>query len=159
MSMIANFKQITPTQLEELLNNSDQIEELVFNDEENDDSLDIDKAWHGIHFLLNDNVWGGEEPLKLVIMGREEIGEDIGYGPARYLTSEDVKTISGALSHLSIEEMKSRFDADKMIKEDIYPFIWEEEYALEYLMEYYQALLSYYNDAANKGNAMLVYLT
>jgi hypothetical protein len=159
MSMIANFKQITPIELNKLINNPDQIEELVFNKEGEDDSLDIDKTWHGIHFLLTDNPWGGEEPLKFVIMGRHEIGEDIGYGPAHYLTSEDVKAISQALSNISTEELKGKFDGNKMIKADIYPSIWEDEDALEYLMGYYEALVEYYKDAAIKGNAMLVYLT
>ena len=37
-------------------------------------------SYHGIHFLLNDDAWGGEEPLRFVIMGRD----DIGYGPSHY---------------------------------------------------------------------------
>jgi hypothetical protein len=159
MSMIAVFKQITPEQLNELIANPDLVEELIFNEEEDDDSIDIDKAWHGIHFLLNNDPWDGEEPLKFTILGKYEIGEDVGYGPAHYLTSEDVKTITKALSNISAEALKSKFDADKMIKADIYPSVWEEEDVVEYLIEYYKVLVDYYNDAAEKGNAMLMSLT
>lgn len=158
MSIIGNLKQVTSEQLKNLIENPDLIESLIF-EEVDDNYLDLDKAWHGIHFLLNDDVWGGNEPLRFVVMGREEIGEDIGYGPTRYLTSSEVKDISRTLSKISIESLIKKFDAERFKKADIYPSIWEEEDAIDYLMEYYKELVDYYNDAAKNNNVMLVYLT
>lgn len=159
MSMVLTLKQIASARLQELFNNPDLIEEMIFNEEENDDSLYLDKAWHGIHFLLNDDAWGGKEPLKYVIMGRGEIGGDIGYGPAHYLTAQDVKAVANALSDISAEQLRSKFDADNMTEADIYPSIWSGDEDLDYLMEYYELLVEYYIDAAQKGNAMLIYFT
>jgi len=45
-------------------------------------SLDIDKAWHSIHFLLTGAAWEADG----LIFGGTEIGEDgddWGYGPPR----------------------------------------------------------------------------
>lgn len=54
----------------------------------------LDKAWHGIHFLLTGSTWEGEKPLNFLISGGETIGEiEVGYGPARSIKSVDVKKI------------------------------------------------------------------
>jgi hypothetical protein len=36
----------------------------------------------------------------------------------------------------------------------VYPAIWEDEYALDFLMDHYMLLVEFYRDAANKGNAI-----
>ncbi len=83
MSMIANYIRIAPEQLAELQADPDSIgnfleslfESLYPEKQENEDEmqptpptrhLDIDKAWHGIHFLLNGNAWEGEPPCWLI---------------------------------------------------------------------------------------------
>jgi len=52
-----------------------------------DTAVELDKAWHGIHYLLT----GGAEPngtlASKVIMGGENIGPDLGYGPAQASSS------------------------------------------------------------------------
>jgi hypothetical protein len=158
MGMIGNLKQISVEQLNKLLNNPDLVEETIFNEEE-EDSLDLDKSWHGIHYLLNGEVWDGVEPLRFVIMGKEEIGEDFGYGPARYLTAEDVNAVAGVLKTIKTDDLRAKFDKTRFVEADIYPSIeWNEE-DLEYLLQYYKELASYYITAANNGNAMLTYFT
>src|SRR4051812_40770621 len=59
--------------------------------------LDIDKAWHAIHFLLTGTAWEGEPPLDFLAIGGTEIGEDLGYGPARGLVSSQVRELATAL--------------------------------------------------------------
>jgi len=161
MSMIANFKQISSSQLEELKKDPSLIEEIIYPDSESDiiDNLDIDKAWQGIHFILTGKVWEVEGLLGKVIMGGKETGDDVGYGPARYLTSIEVKDISNVLTHFSEDEFKSRFNPDKIVKNKIYPFTSScEAENLEYLLSYFKTLKKFYEDCANKGNAMLIYI-
>jgi hypothetical protein len=160
MSMIGNFLQVTPAQLDALVDDSSAIEALIYpGGEEARNSIDIDKAWHGIHFLLTGDAWGGDAPLCNVVLGGTEVGEDAGYGPARYISVDDVRAVADALRDLPREKLAKRFDAAAMSKDSIYPSIWDEgEDALDYLLTFYESLRAYYFDAASKGNAMLKYL-
>jgi hypothetical protein len=160
MSITGFLKQVTPEQLAEIIEDPDLIEDLMDDciDEDIEDALYLDKAWNGIHFLLNEDASGGEEPLRFAVMGREEIGEDDGgYGPPLYIPVDDVKAIAKILSELPAKEVASKFNPHKMDEAGVYPAIWEDEYALDFLMDHYTLLVEYYRDAANKGNAMLVF--
>ena len=160
MSMIGNFLQLTPAQLQTLIDDPSTVEAFIYPDEEEADGcIDIDKAWQGIHFMLTGDQWAGEPPLCNVILGGTEIGDDVGYGPAKYITADDVRAAANALDQLPRDELAKRFDVSAMNNNDIYPGIWDEgDDALDYLMTWYESLREYYSDAAKKGNAMLKYL-
>ena len=125
--------------------------------------IDIDKAWHGIHYLLTGSDWEGAEPLCYLISGGEEIGKvDVGYGPARGLSSQEVKKWTDALAKIKVEELKARFDAVKMMELDIYPTVWnndpEEDDPLGYLLEYFEELRSFVKRAAADDKCIILYL-
>lgn len=131
--------------------------------EETSDSrvLDIDKAWHGIHYLLT----GSGEPTRdigsLAIFGGREVGNDLGYGPARLLSPAEVKEVARVLKELSLEKLSSRYDPKKMEKLQIYPDIWvrDGKDAFDYLAEYYRKLSVFYEKAAASGSAMLLVIS
>jgi uncharacterized protein YktA (UPF0223 family) len=160
--MIANFKSISPSKLEELKQKPDMIENFLYpeDDSTSSDKIDIDKAWDGIHFLLTgSNYEGGEPPLAYVIFGGIAIGDDVGYGPARYIEAEEVKQIFNAFKDISEEELKKRFDPGKMKKAEIFPFennCSNED--LDYLLENFRSLKGFYKKTVEQGNAMLQYL-
>jgi hypothetical protein len=160
MSMIGNFLQITPAQLQSLVENPSSVEAFIYaDDSDRADSIDIDKAWHGIHFMLTGDAWEGEPPLGNVVLGGTEIGGDAGYGPAHYLSPEELRAAAEALRELPPDEFARRFDAKNLSANSIYPQIWDEgDEALDYLRHFYETLRAYYLDAAAKGNAMLKYL-
>lgn len=158
MSMIGNFMAISPEQLQELLEDPDQIEDLIYADD-NNPGIDIDKAWHGIHFLLTGSVWEGDPPLAWTILGGTEIGPDFGYGPVRYLLPEQVNEVAKALSEVPRATLGARFDPAKMKAEKIYSGTWDDgEADREYLLCYYDEVVQYYQQAAEKGQAMLSYI-
>ena len=97
------------------------------------DSVSLEKAWHGIHYLLTGEQWGGQGPLAFLLSGGKTSGDE---GP-RWFTPEESKAIHKALTDVSDEVFWSRFDASKMEELEIYPIIWdeeEEELQEEYLM-------------------------
>jgi len=49
-------------------------------------SVSLDKAWHGLHYLLCGALEPAPGPLGQAVFGGTEIGEDQGYGPARYFS-------------------------------------------------------------------------
>ena len=162
MSMIANFKSVSPSRLDELKQKPDTIKDFLYQKDDStpNDQIDIDKAWAGIHFLLTgSNSEGGKPPLAHVIIGGTDIGDDVGYGPARYIEAEEVKQIYDAFRDISEDELKGRFDPEKMKESKIYPFensCTDED--LAYLLENFRSLKDFYRKTVEQGNAMLQYL-
>jgi hypothetical protein len=160
MSMIGSFVAVTPAQLRGFLDDPDSVASFLCpDDDEPVNSIDIDKSWHGIHFLLTGETEGGQPPLSQVVLGGTEIGDDVGYGPARYLTPEQVKQVASALAALSRSQLASRFSAAAFEAADVYPQIWDEgQEALDYLLENYDVLVEFYRQASARGDAVLQYL-
>ncbi len=130
---------------------------LILGDIDPDDGMDIDKAWHGIHFLLTGETWGGKLPLSNTIMGGKEIGKDLGYGPAKYLTPKEVAEVASALLDVDADEIRSRFDLAEMNRKEIYAVTSEEDD--EYIMEYFTKLVDFYKIAAEKGDCMIIFIS
>lgn len=125
--------------------------------------LDVDKAWHAIHFLLTGVAWDGEPPLNFIAGGGTEVGEELGYGPARSLTSVEVRTLAAALEVIPRESLLQRFDPSALTAAEIYPNIWdrpdEEDDTRGYVGEYYEQLRAFILDAATGGEALLIWIS
>ena len=164
MGMVGCFAAVSPKTLSDLQRNPDSIEEYLYPDDgdsEPPNSIEVDKAWHGIHYLLAGTAEGGPEPVSLAIFGGEEFGPEVGYGPARFLTPSQVKAVSSALSALPALELAKRFNPTDMDKKDIYPTIWvrDGDDGLNYLLENYEPLVVFYREAASRGDAVLQWLS
>lgn len=121
--------------------------------------LQLDKAWHGIHFLLTGSAWSGVEPLCFLAVGGEEIGDDLGYGQPRAWTSRQVAQLADELEGIDSQELRRRFNPSRMALEEIYPQIWDEgDEAFDYLEEHYHEMRSFVRKAAAQRLGLLVYL-
>lgn len=161
--MIGNLVAVRAEKLRSFIADAALIEAFLYpedGDAEPGRHMDLDKAWHAIHFTLNGKAWEGEEPLSLAVLGGEEVGEDLGYGPARYLIPEQVNAVSTALSDITPEIFGGQFNHAVLAAAGIYPEIWEDEGAgsLEYVLPFYDALRTFYRSAAERGDAILSYL-
>lgn len=123
-----------------------------------DTVLDLDKAWHGLHYLLTGTPYDNHGLLGQAILGGKEVGEDLGYGPARILSPERVKEIAGALGSLSTESLSSKYDPSAMERAKVYPNIWVREgpEGLRFLLNYLPALQAFYKKAAESGSAVIL---
>ncbi len=120
--------------------------------------LDLQKAWHGLHFVLTGLPEGGKPPLANAILGGRELPDQdkiMGYGPARYLTPDQVREVSLALQQISEKDVVRRFNLDAARAAGIYALDQPED--LEYLKFHLRKLKAYYKSAAARGNAMLLY--
>jgi hypothetical protein len=127
--------------------------------------LSLDKAWHGVHYVLCGEVEPGPALLSQAVMGGTNLGDDdegfSGYGPARYFTVQQVVALSQALSHPELEaEAAARFDVERMSQLEIYPG-WDAGAAgsdAEWVMDGFRRLRDFYADAAGKGRAIVTCL-
>ena len=110
--------------------------------------ISLEKAWHGVHYLLCGEVEPTSAIPSQAVMGGVEVGEDLGYGPARYFEADEVRAIAQALSSATLEaEMIARFDPAKMTSLGIYPGGWKAG-DTDWLMEEFRRLRKFYDDAS-----------
>jgi hypothetical protein len=126
-------------------------------------AIDLDKSWHGIHYLLTGSAEEADQPLSFLVAGGRTIGEiEVGYGPARVFTSAETQAISKALETLTAEELRSRFDPADMTVQNIYPEIWNrspaEQDTLGYLLEHFAILREGVKNAADNKLGIVVAL-
>lgn len=137
-----------------LLSDPDQVEELLESDDD-DTSVDIDKAWHGVHWLLTGSDEPTDDPASAVIFGGEPFGEDLGYGPPRLLSAEDVERVSQALRTVDDDLLRQRMDPAAMRRAKIYPAIWDDDVLDDYLLPAVQELRSFYDAATDAGDLVV----
>jgi len=125
------------------------------------EAVDLDKAWHGLHYLLTRTAWEGDPPLNFLLAGGRDVGdEEIGIGPARTFTPEETRTIAVALRGVSDQDLRGRFNPKDMMRLEIYPEIWDrdpaEDDTLGYLMENVRSLRTTLDRLAAEGYGMMV---
>lgn len=164
MSMIGTFAATDAATLAQLKADHGAVYQFLYPDDgdgEPANAVDVDKAWHGIHYLLTGCAEGGPAPLSWAVMGGEEVGEDLGFGPARILQPAEVGMVSAALSATDEATLKARFLPDRMTAAQIYPdTIWlrEDDQAFDYLMVHYRVLVAFYRNAAKRGDGVVLWL-
>lgn len=123
-------------------------------------AVDLDKAWHGVHYLLTGSTGEDGTVLGMAVMGGDPLGDDLGYGPVRLLGPEQVRRVAAALAALDHEQVKLRFNRFALRALKIYPDIWNEPDVLEdYLLPNLDDLIAFYTEAAAAGEAVLLAVT
>lgn len=165
MSMICYLRRLSAKDLERLKVDSTLTEGFFGeNDIEGFDpfaDLDVDKAWHGIHYLLTGSASEGAPPLNFLVLGGEALGEDMGYGPPRGFSPSGVKAIAAALSAVTSDTLSARYDPSAMQRQEVYPGFWvrEGEEGLTYVINYFDELKQFVIEAAESGEALVVFLS
>jgi hypothetical protein len=124
--------------------------------------LDLDKAWHGLHFLLTGTADGGRAPACFLLSGGEALGgDDDDAFQAHLLDAEQVRWFAEHLASLTSEELTRRFDPERMTKLRIYPdAIWKrpdtEDDPRGFLLGAFGELREFVRSAAVRGHAVVV---
>ncbi|WP_271784429.1 YfbM family protein [Aquimarina algiphila] len=165
MGMIGNIVRVSQNELNTFLENSELFEKKIYSEENYDAewNLDLDKSWEGIQYLLTGKGMAElEEPNILTraffsfqILDEEQ---DLGYGPAQYLTSEQVTETNSELQKLDIDKLKNKVSGTDMIEKGIYPEIWTESEALEFLFDNFKDFLDFYKKASENNEAILSFI-
>lgn len=163
MGMIGNLLRVTRSELEDYLKDSSLLEDKIYDDETETENLtDIDKSWDGIIFLLTgQGVATAEHHLVRVLFSGQLIDEeqDLGYGPAHYLTPEEVEELNHEISKITVADLKLKYNPEKMKALEVYPIIWDEgDDAFDYIADGFLQVQKAFADATNKREAIITFL-
>jgi hypothetical protein len=169
MSMIGQFFLLSDDELQAVLAEPSSVHAVVEHACEGggENLIDVDKAWHCLHFLLTGTAWEGKPPLNFIAAGGSEVGdEEVGYGPARAFGSAAVRSIADALDQLTLEDLVGRFDGKRMDELEIYPDEghWTEvDPTSEETFGYYSGAFEYLKELMQRGRerglGLLVWLS
>src|SRR6476660_4810992 len=68
--------------------------------------ISLEKAWHGLHYLLTGEVWEGQGPLAFLLAGGEQLGEDE-ESPVRWFTPDETNQLHQELARVSDDPLWS----------------------------------------------------
>ncbi|MBO2010520.1 YfbM family protein [Siccationidurans soli] len=172
--MYCELRQITLDYAGKLLADPDQVLHYVdkadsgrLPKEAQGEDLNLDKAWHGLHYLLTGTDWGGPEPTCYLLAGGAQVGDEeehdvYGYGPARILMPAQVAAFRTVVDALTVAEIQRRYNGPAMTKLKIYPEIWDREAEtsenLEFLEEAASELRAFLGCATRQQQAIILYL-
>jgi hypothetical protein len=165
MGMVACFASPNVHVLNQLRANPEGMEEFLYPDDgasEPPNYADLDKAWHCIQFMLNGTAAGGEEPLSFAVVGGAELGEDMGYGPARILEPHEVQRVASALAGIDDANFSARYDPVSMQAAEIYladMCVRDGAEALDYILGNFHTLVAFYQSAAARGDGAILWIS
>lgn len=168
MSMMGDFISVSPAELESYLQDSSRLETLLdaILEDRTAEAFTIGKSFDGLSYLLtgksSEQISEAKPPLSLAIFGGQKIDpdQDLGYGPAGFLTPDQVKEVNAALAPITRANLEKNYDAGKMEELGIYPGGWEDKgTSLEWLGKELINLQSFYADAAAKGMAVVMLIS
>jgi len=117
--------------------------------------LSLEKAWHGVHYLLT----GEAESSTGAVLGGTEIGDDGGYGAARYFTAAEVSSLATELDNASSGDvLHARYAPGRMNDLAIYPGGWDDPESREWLIDALGDLRRFFAEAASRGDAIIICL-
>lgn len=124
-----------------------------------DRSIDIDQAWHGLHFLFTGTAYEGDEPACYFVRGGEDLDDD---GHARALRPDQVRRFAVCLDTLTPAELARRYDPARMTKLEIYPdVIWNRPFAPDkspfgWLTGCYAEVQQFVKKVAASGDGLII---
>jgi hypothetical protein len=159
--MIGNLRPASDAEIEHLLDNPSEITRFLFGAEASErERVVLNKAWHAIHFALTGSRLGGDEPLNFLVSEGTPVGEvDVGFGPARVLTSGQVQSIASALTPIDPDDIARLLDVRKLDEELIYPGNWQRDgIGVDYVVTNYREMRDLIERAAAQGQGLVLYI-
>lgn len=159
MGMIGSYFRISEEGILELQQSADNLENFIFSDVQEDNSINIDKAWHAIQFTLTGCPFGGDDDnifSKLVLSGNVFMEIEGEFYPM-LITAKDVKKLSEAMNNLEEQEFRRKFSVNEMLENEIYPVMddEDEDEFFEYVWANLIELKNFMQIASNEGQAVI----
>jgi hypothetical protein len=159
--MIGNLRPASDAEIERLLEHPAEITRFLYGaGADGRDHVLLHRAWHAIHFALTGSRLGGEEPLNFLVAEGTPVGEvDVGFGPARVLTSQQVRAIARALEPLAPDDIGGRVNLEELDREAIYPGNWQRDgLGRDSIVSSYRAMRDLFMRMADRGSGLVLYI-
>ncbi|HLP91679.1 MAG TPA: DUF1877 family protein [Nostocaceae cyanobacterium] len=112
-----------------------------------------------LSFLVIENSQWDGLPLVNAIGAGTEIGYSTSFGAVRYLETEEIRQIVDGLILLSESGFQERYTRESEKAQPLSFIDWSEDEMIDWLIEYYNEIQAYYEDALSQQKAILLYLT
>ena len=160
MGMTMTLFQMEQEILESILKNPETLFEFDHSDEKYN-SVNIDKSWDGIKFLLSGgNNVNQKTNSSIIISSGQIIGEFDEYDiyKVNFLTAYQVKECVVDLEKITMNYLQENFDPKTMNEKDLYcsPF---DETSFDYLFEIYKKVKKFYLEAEQNNKAVITYIS
>ena len=158
MGMTGNYVAVDNNTLQQIINN-----ELDLLDIDSDEypTLDIDKSWQAIHFLLCNEIAEGKLPFGYVVPMRNENVLDIemDFG-AFILNSEEVLKAYECIKNIKEEELRAKYDFKSFTENKVYPITEDEDMDdfFDYIYENFMSIQEFYKEASGSGKEIVFYI-
>lgn len=161
MSMNGEYLRLRPDELARALRDPEWLDELlesVYEGEAEDAETrhaESGQAWAAIGFLLTRRGF----PVDIVHGEADLPHDDWGYGPPRYLAPDRVRLAADALATVSFDDLVRGLEPSAFQEADIYPFGGGMEDAFPFVQEWFEPLVPFFRDAADAGDALVVWVS
>ena len=111
-------------------------------------TADLDRAWHGLHFLFTGTADKGDLPAAFLYYG----GEEIGPAGARLITAPEARRIKDFVHSLSEDDLRERFAPARMDELEIDPegvWVRDGEAGFTSLLEGFATLWAFTRDVVD----------
>ena len=150
MSMNMSLKQTSEMEIARFARSGVDVDALM-----DGSTLELDKAWHVLHYLFTGKQADGPMPAAALLRGGREVGEDLGYGPARALSAQETKAFADFLAGQTAAALAGRIDVSTMERLGIYA---ADDDSVEDVDHYFPQLQAYVGDAARQGHGLLIWM-
>ncbi len=164
MGMAAYFAAVNEKTLSNLCARPDEIPSFLYpesGENSKQDCFDSDESWHSFHFALTGEINPEASVLAKAVLGGREIGQDMGYGPARYFMPEEVRVIAAALSAMNEAELSSSdapFATQAAELDDVEISTHDANDTSENVREDLLALRAFYQTTAARGDGIITWI-
>lgn len=124
------------------------------------DTVELNQAWHILHFLFSGTNAEGPWPSGFLMSGGDEVGPDQGYGPIRLLAPELSRAVATFLDAQSFKMLDSAYITSEIEAAEIY---WqassehtERQRQVEELWGMVKELQTFFERTVRAGNATLI---
>ena len=125
-------------------------------------SLDIDKSWQAIHFLLCGDLDDGEPPLGYVVplIDAQFFDSDFDFG-SFYLFHSQIKKAFAKIKEIDKESFRRLYDFPLLLEESIYPLTPEEseEEFFQYLYQNFESIKGLFHRALETNSGLIFYIS
>ena len=129
------------------------------------ESLEIDKSWQVIHFVLSGQKTGGQDILSNVVL-KEEPNlptdfPDFSDTEIMFWELSEIQAINHALTAVTKTWFRDRFSVEKMVKNDIYPVLPSDDNDkfFNYIYPNYEMLVKFFCKAEKNNKAIMLVIS